>query len=124
MVTEPQVVVKMKGIEVGKVDIPVFESLEEIIENGIDETAIIKKFNKMNKIDIMNAERNKHREGKVGKQKRNRIAFNLLTTEEAQRFIGNYDGLQAFLESPEMQKRVDNDLASTTAPETAEAIAD
>ena len=109
-----------KGSVVGEVTVPVYESMEELMEKESEER-ILSMFNKQNCVRIAGNERAKHTEGRTGKKKRAQIAFNLLTSEELTAVTRDYDALQELLESDEVQARVDEYLSGTPEGATAEA---
>jgi hypothetical protein len=94
-----------KAKKVGEVDVPVYESMEELIA-GETQESILAMFNKANKIRIQGNERAKHAEGRTGKTKLRTLAFNLLTSDEVAKFAGDFAALQAFLDGADMQARV------------------
>lgn len=94
-----------KGRKVGETEVVIYDSLEELIANEKPEQ-ILNLFNKANKIRLQANERAKHAEGKASKTKLRTVAFNLLTPEEIARYAGNFEALQTFLDSEEMQERV------------------
>jgi len=94
-----------KGRHVGDVDVPVYETVDELIAAESEQT-ILNMFNKQNAIRLQANERAKHTEGRMGKQKRRELAFNLLSADEIAQFSGNMAGLQEYLDSEEMQRRV------------------
>lgn len=98
--------VNHKGRKVGSVDIPVYESIEELLDAESPEM-ILAMFNKANKIRIQGNERAKHTDARVGKQRRRALAYKLISTEELANYAGDFMALQAFLDSPEIQARVD-----------------
>lgn len=111
--------VRHKSEVVGEVTVPVYETMEELMEKESAER-ILSMFNKQNCVRIAGNERAKHTEGRAGKKKRAQIAFNLLTSEELAAATGDYDALQALLESEDVQARVDEYLSGNPA-EAAEA---
>lgn len=99
--------VKTKGKVVATIDIPIYESLDELMES-VDEKVIIERFNNANTIALMGAERQKHQPTKMGKSKKMAMAFNLLTPEEAMSCAGDYAKLQELLETklPEVEAQL------------------
>jgi hypothetical protein len=103
-----QKAVKHKGKLVSTITVPVYETLDEAIADPqVGAVRVLALFNKQNIIQLQAAERHKFAEGPAGKNTRKEIAFNLLTTEEIQRYAGNFKGLQDFLTSADMATRVD-----------------
>lgn len=114
--------VRHKSQVVAEIEIPEYESLEELT-GAVAADVIVEKFNKANKIDLQAAARSPFSEKKAGKQRRAAVGFDLLTTEEIQNFVGNHAGLMEFMESPEMQVRIDDKLGTTADDATtAEAV--
>lgn len=111
--------VKTKGKTVGQVTVNHYETVQELVENESEER-ILGMFNKQNLIRMMGNERAKHGEGRIGKQKRTKIAYGCLTLEEAASVAQDYDALQELLNSDEIQARVDAKLAED-APAEAES---
>ena len=105
--------VKTKGAVVAEVEIPIYENLDELIE-AVDEKVIVERFNHANTIAIMGTERQKHTPTKMGKTKKMRLAFNMLTPEEAMSAAGDYDKLQELLESklPEVEAQLAAEAAA------------
>lgn len=104
--------VRHKGQIVDTIDIPIYETIEEL-QADVANDVIVDKFNKMNKIDLQAAARAPYSEKKVGKGRRMAVGFDLLTTEEIQQFVGNHAGLTKFMESPEMEARINEKLGVT-----------
>jgi hypothetical protein len=107
-----KVQVRTKGKVVSEIEVPVYATLDEIME-AENATKIVKMFNKANIIELQNEERNKYSGTKAGKLKRRRAAFNLLKAAEIAQFEGDMDKLIEYLESAEMQNRADEELART-----------
>ena len=107
--------VKHKSEVVAEIDIPIYENIEELLA-AVGGDVIVEKFNKANKIDLQAAARSPFSEKKAGKQKRAALGFDLLTTDEIMKYVGNHAGLMLFMESPEMQIRIDAKIAETTDP--------
>ena len=105
--------VKTKGKVVATVDITIYENIDELMEN-VEEKVIVERFNHANTIAIMGNERQKHTPTKMGKTKKMRMAFNLLTPEEAMSCAGDYDKLQELLESkiPEVEATLATEAAA------------
>lgn len=103
-----------KKIVVGTVSIPIYEDVIDLSENESPEN-ILAQFNKGNIITIMGNERNKHKPATAGKQKRAYIGLSLITTEEFQATGGNPDKIKAFVESDEIQNRIEEFLDSQEA---------
>ncbi len=102
-----------KQVKVGEVTVKIWENIDELIANEKPEV-ILGLFNKANTIRLQGNERAKHQDKAAGKTKRRGLAYNLLSTEELGVYAGDFAGLQEFLDSDEMQARVD---ASTAASE-------
>lgn len=98
--------VKTKGKTVGHVEVPQYESVEELVEHEC-EAEIIRLFNKMKVIDEQAKLRNQFSEGRTTKKALMKAAYNLLTVDEISKFEGDFDALQRFLQSDEMKQRVD-----------------
>jgi len=115
--------VRHKGQVVAEIDIPIYETFDELMA-AVAGNVIVDKFNKANKIDLQAAARSPFSE-KAGKQKRIAIAFDLLTTDEIISYVGNHAGLVQFMDSPEMQARIDVELAkNTTAVDETDVVED
>jgi hypothetical protein len=99
---------------VATITVPIYESVSEAVE-VLGESVALDMINKANVIRLQGIERNKYTDSGVGKKARQTMAFDLLTTSEIQQYTGNFAGLQAFLESPEMQARVDTKIAADKA---------
>jgi hypothetical protein len=91
---------------VGTVELKVYENIDELLA-AVEGPVIVSKFNKANKIDVMNAERGKHMERKLGVAKKIQNGYNVCTVEELTQFAGDYDALKEFLLSEEIQARVE-----------------
>ena len=119
--------VKTKNKVVAEVNVPVYETVEEII-NSESAERIIAVFNNGNHVRIMGNERAKYSGTKTGKKLRRKMAFNCLTTDELMARAQDSDALEAFLNSPEIQARVDAQIAAeggeVEAVETAEVQAE
>ena len=98
--------VKHKGVIVATIEVPVYDTLDEIIA-AHDEATIVDMFNKQYKIALQAKARNKFTEARTSKKAMRIKAFNLLTNEELARFAGDFVALEAFLESQEMMKRLE-----------------
>ncbi len=109
--------VKHKSEVVAEIDIPIYENIEELLA-AVGGDVIVEKFNKANKIDLQAAARSPFSEKKAGKQKRAALGFDLLTTDEIMAYVGNHAGLMQFMESPEMQERIDAKIAETAPAST------
>ena len=96
--------------EVGVVDVPIYDTIDELIENETEEK-ILACFNQQNCIRIMGNERAKHTPGRVGKSVRMNVAFSVLTIEELTSVAGDPIALKTLLLSAEIQARVDAKLA-------------
>ena len=70
---------------VGVVEVPEYENVDELIATESSER-ILSMFNKQNKIRIMGNERAKHQVGRIGKNKRFEIGFELLFNEDVEGF--------------------------------------
>ena len=101
-----------KQVKVGEITCDIYENIDELIANVKPET-ILGLFNKANVIRLQGNERAKHQEARAGKTKRRGLAYNLLSQDELVRFAGDFAGLQEFLDSDEMQARVDADIAAS-----------
>ena len=104
--------VRTKGKIVSEVDVPVYDSVEEIINSEPSER-IVAVFNNGNAVRIMGNERAKFSGVRTGKKKRMQIAFGLLTTEEMMSVAGDGAALESLLESDEIQARVTVHLEET-----------
>lgn len=108
--------VKHKGKVVGSVEVPIYESIEELTKS-VDAAMVLDLFNKQNVIRLQGIERNKHTTPTAGKEARRMLAFNLIFSKDPKaltKFAGP-DGAQRmkeYLESPEVQKIVDAHLAA------------
>jgi len=113
--------VRHKGKVVSEIEVPIYESLEELADD-MEETKILSIFNNGNHIRLMGNERAKFSTTTTGKKARMKIAFELLSTDELMAVAQNADALNEKLMSDEMQQRVDEHLkASSEAPEAPEA---
>ncbi len=101
-----------KQVKVGEVTCDIYEDMDELTANVKPET-ILGLFNKANVIRLQGNERAKHQDAKAGKTKRRGLAYNLLTQDELVQFAGDFAGLQAFLDSDELQARVDAGIAAS-----------
>ncbi len=101
-----------KQVKVGEVTCPIYESVDELVANVQAET-LLGLFNKANVIRLQGNERAKHQDAKAGKTKRRGLAYNLLSQDELIKYAGNFAGLQDYLDSDEMQARVDADVAAS-----------
>ena len=101
-----------KQVKVGEVTVDIYETLEELTAN-VKEEVILATFNKQNVIRLQGNERAKHQEARAGKTKRRGLAYNLLSQDELVQYAGNFAALQEFLDSDEMQARVDADIAAS-----------
>lgn len=99
-----------KGQHVGDVDVPVYETIDELLASE-ENSRILSMFNKQNRIRIMGNERVKHTGERAGKKKRARIAFSVLTDEELASVARDYSALEILLNSEDVQARVDEQLA-------------
>lgn len=103
---------------VGEVEVPVYETTDELLENE-DVSRVLSMFNKQNAVRIMGNERAKHTLARVGKGKRFEIGYNLLwqtlTPEEANECVGNIEKLKEVMASDVMQKAIDDFLAEAGA---------
>jgi len=100
-----------KQVKVGEITCDIYENIDELIANVKPET-ILGLFNKANVIRLQGNERAKHQEARAGKTKRRGLAYNLLSSEELGQYAGKFAELQEFLDSDEMQARVDADIAA------------
>ena len=119
--------VKLKGVEVAALDVPQYETVDELIngEQKLDEALILSLINRQIVTDACNTERAKHREGTPGKKKRNELAFNLLPTVEfddgetwQDKLIacgGDATKLDALINSDEVQAAVDAKIGPAAA---------
>lgn len=94
---------------VAEVSCPVYETLDELIASE-KESAILAEFNHGNHIRIMSAKRATFSGTKTGKKKRHIAAFNSLTVDELMTVAQDADALEALLNSPDIQARVDTML--------------
>ena len=86
--------VKSKGAVVGTVTVPIYETIEELIDD-VDHPIILAMFNKANIIDLQAKERNAHAPAKLGKGKKLRLCMNKLTADEMMSCAGDFDALEA-----------------------------
>ena len=108
---------------VGKVSIPVYENVDELVEAESADRILIM-FNNANKVRIMGNERAKHQVGKMGKNKRFEIGFELLFNSNVEGLedieavrancIGSYDVLQETIQSGPVQKAIDDYIDEQT----------
>ena len=101
--------VRTKGKVVSEIDLPVYESVDEIMGSEPADR-IVAVFNNGNHVRLMGNERAKFSGTRTGKKKRLRLAFNCLTTEELMQVAGDDAKFEALLESDEIQARVDAKL--------------
>lgn len=101
-----------KQVTVGTVTVKIWENIDELIANEKPEI-ILGLFNKANVIRLQGNERAKHQDAKAGKTKRRGLAYNLLSQDELVQYAGNFAGLQEFLDSDEMQVRVDESVEAS-----------
>ena len=106
--------VKSRGKVLGTVTAEVFESIDEAIEH-LKEDTVLSLVNEQYRTRKMNAKRALLSPSRKTKANRRRIAYNLLTKEEATSVLGDFEALQTLLDSPEVQERVDNYLARQDA---------
>lgn len=104
--------VRHKGQVVDEIEVPIYETMDEL-RAGVADAVVVDLFNKANVIALQATARSPYSEKKVGKQKRQSVGFDLLTTEEIMSFAGNHAGLLAFLDTPDMQQRIDEKLGVT-----------
>ncbi len=104
-------IVYHKKQKVGEVEIPVYDTLEELLQSEKPEV-IVARFNKGNKITLQGNVRSKGHSTKGKKEQLKQLAFKLLTSDEIVSFAGRYNELEAYLVSDEMQARVQDYLAS------------
>ena len=116
-VTKPVSTGKPRKV-VGEVDIPVYDTIDELIENE-DEAIILSLFNQQNAVRLMGNERAKHTMGRIGKGRRFEIAYNLLrdvvSEEEFMEAIGNIETLKSLIASDKVQLAVDEYIAGEQA---------
>lgn len=101
--------VKYGGKEVGSVNVPIYETIDELANNEAAES-ILARFNQGNAIFLMGQERNKHKPATVGKRNRAFIGFNVLTQEEIASCKGDPTALRNLIESEAVQARIDEYL--------------
>lgn len=101
-----------KQVKVGDVTVDIYENIDELIAN-VKPEVILGMFNKANVIRLQGNERAKHQDAKAGKTKRRGLAYNLLSPEELGQYAGKFAELQEFLDSDEMQVRVDESIAAS-----------
>lgn len=102
-----------KQVTVGTVTCPIYENVDELIAN-VEPATILGLFNKANVIRLQGNERAKHQDKAAGKTKRRGIAYdNCITTEELASYAGQWTALQTFLDSDEMNARVDAHIAAS-----------
>ena len=106
--------VKYDGKLVGSVNIPLYETLQELSDSESTEH-ILNMFNKGNTINLQRIERDKHKPASTGKQARTFIGMSLLTTEEAQACCMDPEKLKELIDSTEVQDRIDTFLAEREA---------
>ena len=100
---------------VGSVTVPIYENVDELVA-AEPPALILSMFNNANKVRIMGNERQKHQKGKMGKNKRRELGFELLPEvlgEDA--FLdlvrqANYEKMQAAIDSVEVQLAIDEHL--------------
>lgn len=97
--------VKTKGKVVDTIELAIYDTLAEI-QADHEDAKIVALFNKAFAVDEMGSSRNKHAPSRIGKSKKMRMAYNMLTPDEALSCAQDYDKLQALLESklPEVEK--------------------
>lgn len=102
-----------KQVKVGDVICPIYETVDELIAN-VAEASILGLFNKANVIRLQGNERAKHQDKATSKTKRRGIAYDhCITTEELTQYVGNWSGLQDFLDSDEINGRIDTHIAAS-----------
>ena len=115
--------VKSKSKIVGTVEVTIYETVEELIDN-VEESVILANFNKSNVIAAQAAERTKHTPGKMGKSKKLKMAFNLLTSDEMISCQGDFEALEALAitKFPEVEAQIaaeaGEDVATSVTDET------
>lgn len=116
--------VRHKGQVVDEIEVPIYETMDEL-RAGVADAVIVDLFNKANVIALQATARAPFGEKKAGKQRRTAVGFDLLTTDEIMGFAGNHAGMLAFLDTPEMQQRIDEQLGVTDEDDaTAEGSTD
>ncbi|KKL68760.1 hypothetical protein LCGC14_2121780 [marine sediment metagenome] len=105
---------------VGQVDVPIYESTDELIASE-DEERILTMFNNANRVRIMGNERAKHQLKSVGKNKRFELGYELLTDDELRECVSSIETLKAKINSQELQDRIDAYIAENddSVPEEA-----
>jgi len=108
---EEQKDVRLKGKVVETIVIPIYTDLEEAVE-ALGDVKSLDLLNRQLKADLSNACRAKYAPTKAGKKKLMQLAYKLCDESEHPEnyakmvsLIGDYDGVQAFLESliPEVE---------------------
>jgi len=112
-------VVKTLGKEVGTVIVTIYDTVEELIAN-VEESVILSMFNKANVIAMQAKERQIHSPEKMGKNKKMKLAFNLLSTEEIISCQGDYEALEslALTKMPEVEASLAADASPAADVET------
>lgn len=98
-----------KSKVVAEVDLPVYETVDELIGSETDK-AIVAMFNNANHIRIMGNERAKFSGTATGKGKRREMGFNCLSTDELMSVAQDAVALEALIFSEDVQARVDAKL--------------
>ena len=101
--------VKTKGQVVGSVEVDIYDETDEGLQELLSKYSakdVVANFNKSHKIELMGKERAKHSDKPTSKKAMFKIAFNLMTPDEAIAVAGDYDKLNSFLASEDMQNRV------------------
>ena len=104
--------VRHKGKVVSEVNVPVYDTVDEILNSEPSER-IVAVFNNGNHVRIMGNERAKFSGTKTGKKKRLQLAFNCLSVDELMSCAQDSGKLNQLLESDEVQARVDAMLAES-----------
>lgn len=113
--------VKLKKQVVAVIDVPVYETVDEIAE-ALKAEEIIALINRQIATDMTNAERGKHRESAPGKKKRYETAFNLFPSVT---FNDGETGLQkltAIASDPDEGSRKSKLDALLASPEVEAAV--
>ena len=111
--------IKTKGAVVGSVDVSVWETLDEVLEN-VEPDVILSLVNRQSKTDACNKERASHREKTAGKGKRYEAAINVLYSLE---FADGSTGIDRLNEcialGPNGAKKAMDELLNSTEVQAA-----
>jgi len=113
--------VKLKGKVVDVVDVPIYETVDELA-GDIKEEEILQLINRQLRTDLCNKKRGEHRESAPGKTKRYNMAFNVFPSVT---FSDGSTGLQKLTEIaqlPEESKRKEALDALLASPEVQAVV--